>query len=317
MDLDTLQYVAVNAHVSGNTGLWNTDLWKSNSKNTPAPVYSPIDYNRRIMPANLFYKNMLLRRQRVLFLSSIDNNLKITGPFSHLFLTSIWIGGILTNYRKVQYNIRYFGSFLDILNYLESTQKIRLGLKKLYIEKMPQINKPVTPLIWSSLALEIEENCTLLLNYFPDFNPIVDIPLKRIQNKYNLQTDIVHKNEYALQKLILSFLFNIHFFQIAYSIVSNTLNNQLKKENNLQNITLFFNAYIQHPIINYSFYIPVILFADFYIILLYKQLACCNSLLLLYQNLFKFSKSPQRRLKRNFPSINIATRLTFSEYVIF
>lgn len=88
MELDTMKYLALNAHASGVLA-YEYRFMKSFNYNTPAPVYDPITYNLRITHANVFYKNMLLRRQRVLFLSSIDDDLKVKGPFSHLFLTSI------------------------------------------------------------------------------------------------------------------------------------------------------------------------------------------------------------------------------------
>jgi hypothetical protein len=51
---------------------------------------------------------MLLRRQRVLFLSSIEKKLKIAGPFTHLFLTSI------CDWRRFEQIIEKFGTKLSI-----------------------------------------------------------------------------------------------------------------------------------------------------------------------------------------------------------
>ena len=72
-------------------GLLNFEyrFMKSFTKYPAGAIYDPIIYNQKIGCAVVFYKNMLLRRQRVLFLGSIDANLRISGPFSHLFLTSI------------------------------------------------------------------------------------------------------------------------------------------------------------------------------------------------------------------------------------
>lgn len=66
----------------------NTDVWKSFSKYPTGPIYDPIMYTDKIGPALVFYKNMLARRQRVLMVSAMEEHLRISGPFSHLFLTS-------------------------------------------------------------------------------------------------------------------------------------------------------------------------------------------------------------------------------------
>lgn len=119
--MDLIKYVILQAHVSGPTNLWNTDVWKSFSKYPTGPIYDPIMYNDKIGPAIIFYKNLLARRQRVLMVSAMEEHLRISGPFSHLFLTSAWVGGALTNYRKVQLKLRHAGVFLDLIKYLEST----------------------------------------------------------------------------------------------------------------------------------------------------------------------------------------------------
>ena len=62
---------------------------KSFTQYPTGAIYDPISYNYRIGHAVLFYKNMLIRRQRVLLLGSIEKKFAINGPFSHLFLTSI------------------------------------------------------------------------------------------------------------------------------------------------------------------------------------------------------------------------------------
>lgn len=64
LELDTLKYLSLASHLSGPTNLWNTDLWKSFNRYTTGPIYNPIYYSQKIGPALVFYKNMLLRRQR-------------------------------------------------------------------------------------------------------------------------------------------------------------------------------------------------------------------------------------------------------------
>ena len=61
MELDTIKYINLNAHVSGSTKIWNTDLWKSFTQYPTGAIYDPITYNYRIGHAVLFYKNMLIR----------------------------------------------------------------------------------------------------------------------------------------------------------------------------------------------------------------------------------------------------------------
>lgn len=52
------------------------------------PIYDPIHYFYKYKRALVFYRLMLIKRQRVLLVSSIESQLRISGPFSHLFLTS-------------------------------------------------------------------------------------------------------------------------------------------------------------------------------------------------------------------------------------
>ena len=76
---------------------------KSFTQYPSGAIYDPISYNNRIGHAVQFYKNMLIRRQRVLLLGSIDKKLTISGPFSHIFLTSIcdrwYIKQIIENFQ--------------------------------------------------------------------------------------------------------------------------------------------------------------------------------------------------------------------------
>lgn len=63
MELDTIKYINLNAHVSG---LLKYEYWfmKSFTQYPTGAIYDPISYNYRIGHAVLFYKNMLIRRQR-------------------------------------------------------------------------------------------------------------------------------------------------------------------------------------------------------------------------------------------------------------
>ncbi len=85
--MDLIKYVILQAHVSGLL-LFEYRCLKSFSKYPAGPIYDPIMYNDKIGPAIIFYKNMLARRQRGSYVSAMEEHLRISGPFSHLFLTS-------------------------------------------------------------------------------------------------------------------------------------------------------------------------------------------------------------------------------------
>lgn len=61
---------------------------ESYGKYATSPIFDPIRYFYKYNRAMTFFKLMLIKRQRVLMVTSIDSNLRISGPFSHLFLTS-------------------------------------------------------------------------------------------------------------------------------------------------------------------------------------------------------------------------------------
>jgi hypothetical protein len=94
VELDTIKYIHLNAHVSGLLK-FEYRFMKSCTQYPAGAIYDPIIYNQKIGKAVVFYKNMLIRRQRILLLSSIEKALRISGPFSHIFLTSICDWGVI------------------------------------------------------------------------------------------------------------------------------------------------------------------------------------------------------------------------------
>lgn len=108
---------------------------KSYSNYATGPVYDPVNYFYKYNRALVFFRTMLLKRQRVLLVSSIESNLRISGPFSHLFLTSACDRRrALQIIEKFQKKLSIFWCFLMCYIIIESTQQqfFFQGLKNEY-----------------------------------------------------------------------------------------------------------------------------------------------------------------------------------------
>lgn len=118
---------------------------KSYSNYATGPVFDPINYFYKYNRALVFFKTMLLKRQRVLLVSSIESNLRLSGPFSHLFLTSAcdWRCAVQI-IEKLQKKLSIFWCFLMCYIIIESTQQqfFFQGLKNEY-KNILLIKKPM------------------------------------------------------------------------------------------------------------------------------------------------------------------------------
>ena len=92
------------------------------------PIYDPIHYFYKYKRALVFYKTMLIKRQRVLLVSSIGITFTNFRPiFTFIFNIGLWSAVHFTNYRKVSKKIKYTLVLLDVLYY-----PLKAHIKNLY-----------------------------------------------------------------------------------------------------------------------------------------------------------------------------------------
>jgi len=84
--IDTIQYIGTPITCFWGLIIYEYSFMESYSKYATGPIYNPINYYIKYNRAMVFFKSMLLKRQRVLLVSSIGYQITYNRPiFSFIF----------------------------------------------------------------------------------------------------------------------------------------------------------------------------------------------------------------------------------------
>jgi len=102
VQIHIINFLHVDAHIAGPSPRWTSNLAVfTRSTRFGYGIFNlghTLIYLRRALS---FFKKLILKKRRMLLVSSVYNEFRPLGRFQHFFYANHWIGGLLTNFKQI------------------------------------------------------------------------------------------------------------------------------------------------------------------------------------------------------------------------